>query len=101
MASHQNLLLDHCITPGTRTPYPATGVHLTFSKSKVQQPLMITLKRVDRCCLVMARGMVSQGKDVPKMVLGTGKQFVRAVKPGPYCCHREPQVGFDYLIQEL
>lgn len=39
---------------------------------------MITLKGgEDRCCLAMEGGMVSQGKDVLRMVLGTEKQFVQ------------------------
>lgn len=49
-----------------------------YQQTKVlSQPLTITVKGVSRPCLTIVGGRVSQGKDVPRVALGTGKQFVQ------------------------
>lgn len=48
-----------------------------YQTKVLSQPLMVTLKRVGSCLLPMVGEMVTQGKDVPRMVLRTWKQFIQ------------------------
>lgn len=51
-----------------------------YQTKVLSQPLMVTLKRM-RSCLPMVGEMVSQAKDVQRMVLRTGNSLSRSSDP--------------------